>query len=730
MSKTIRISTVSLVLLFLSFSPALAQYVFDHQTVDVSNMGIRFSNIGTIGNPNVQSQPDQPSMQFPDGSGTEHMFESGIWLGAQYGGQTRVSTSAVPNPSGYTRIGEPGYEFTNDGTPVFERSSLPESNFFSTDAVSHQDFVAEFSDRRTVVNGTPISGHEDPLYADVVMESYNWNFGFSDGISIVKYEITNNSHEYSTGETWEEFYFGLYSNLVVRNVNTTQDTGGAFYNKAGAGYDDSLYVLYEFDANSDDNPRTDTYGGTMILGAEYRDVQNYHPRYADEVIDAGMEVPNVGPTFWKFFQGGGRFDHPSGTDDYYARLSEFGDGHQFDYYEYPDDVVEQLRTDGKDNDGNYLQTHRFGPFPEVEPGETITVYVAFLAALKPEQFQGLIPAETPDVDNLDTPEPIWDIWDEENEEWLQNPETHSRYHLMQAADWAIQLFEGQEDPDTGERERFLVPEPPAVPQMRVELDEGSATVYWDDRAEESVDPVSGEKDFEGYRLYRTKAGADLEGDISSGREKLRQWDKKGSNHGYNTGFEEIELDQPVTFEGDDTEYTYAFEIDGMLSGWQYQFAVTSFDRGEDGRESLESSLTANAISVFPGARPNENFESGDDENKVRVYPNPYRVDAAWDGGTEFTRKINFTNLPPNAEIRVYTLSGDEVARMEHNSESYQGDIRWYQDVGSSNRIFSGGEHSWDLLSQANQNLATGLYLFTVRDLDSGHVQTGKFAIIK
>ena len=36
----------------------------------------------------------------------------------------------------------------------------------------------------------------------------------------------------------------------------------------------------------------------------------------------------------------------------------------------------------------------------------------------------------------------------------------------------------------------------------------------------------------------------------------------------------------------------------------------------------------------------------------------------------------------------------------------------------------------ELLSENGLNLATGLYLFTVKDLDSGEIQQGKFAIIK
>ena len=53
-----------------------------------------------------------------------------------------------------------------------------------------------------------------------------------------------------------------------------------------------------------------------------------------------------------------------------------------------------------------------------------------------------------------------------------------------------------------------------------------------------------------------------------------------------------------------------------------------------------------------------------------------------------------------------------------------------QWMAAEGRVTAGGEHAWDLLSKANLNLATGLYLFTVRDLDGGGTQTGRFVIIK
>ena len=45
-------------------------------------------------------------------------------------------------------------------------------------------------------------------------------------------------------------------------------------------------------------------------------------------------------------------------------------------------------------------------------------------------------------------------------------------------------------------------------------------------------------------------------------------------------------------------------------------------------------------------------------------------------------------------------------------------------------VFSGGSHAWDLVTRHEQELATGLYLFTVRDQENGHVEIGKFMVIK
>lgn len=93
----------------------------------------------------------------------------------------------------------------------------------------------------------------------------------------------------------------------------------------------------------------------------------------------------------------------------------------------------------------------------------------------------------------------------------------------------------------------------------------------------------------------------------------------------------------------------------------------------------------------------------------------------------------FANLPKRCVIRVFTVAGDFIDEINHD-ENYNGsDIRWFDTFGSENpdeNTFSGGEHGWDLLSLDSQIIARGIYMYSVRDLDTGEQTLGKFIIIK
>jgi hypothetical protein len=156
--------------------------------------------------------------------------------------------------------------------------------------------------------------------------------------------------------------------------------------------------------------------------------------------------------------------------------------------------------------------------------------------------------------------------------------------------------------------------------------------------------------------------------------------------------------------------------------------VTAYDSGDatTNLQSLESSKLQTLNRVVPGTVPAQTSAQ-----KVGVYPNPYYARAYWDGGTERTRKLYFNNLPAHAEIRIYTLVGDLVDQIEHDGASYNAsDIRWFQTFSDGTQQLSGGEHAWDLITQKDQAIATGLYLFTVKNKDTGEIQRGKFLVVK
>ncbi|MCS6990982.1 MAG: hypothetical protein NZL95_03890 [Chitinophagales bacterium] len=669
--------------------PLWAQQSFDRQTISIGNLGLSLTNVGTLGRPDRVNDPTgPPSMEYPLKSGIEHLFEGGIWIGALVEGQTAVSTAAVDAPTGYN-AGAAGFEFTAEpGSFIQQRSTLSYSDYFSLAAVSHQDMVMEFTDAYTIIPGTsiPIADHQLPLGARVRLEAYAWNYSFADYFVILNYTITNASNK-----IWDSVWVGMWTDLVVRNVYVATDNGTAFFSHGGGGYVDSLTALYAYDVDGDPG-YTNSYGASQFLGILWRD-QFLHPVNAAQVIAAGYPEPRVHANFWNFRKfDGTQFGAPADDVQRYQKLKQGLD--------FTDPMlVTQLKLPS-----NRIQLLSAGPILQVLPGESFT-YVAALVCAR--QLKG-------GVDDSESRREL-----EEHLGWSR------RTFLGEDTNENGRLDEGEDLIPNGKLDRYILPEPPAEPRVRVVAGANAVTVYWDDRAEASVDPISKKKDFEGYRIYRSNVGDEIKN--ITALNLIAQWDKPDNNVGYNNGFSLVRLNEPVFFEGDTTAYWYRFELTGLLNGWQYVLVVTAFDEGDAqlGLEPLESSFTVNTFRVWPGTPPT-------DSNRVGVYPNPYRQHAAWDGPTAQSQKIWFYNLPEHCEITIYTLSGEVVAVLQHDSRYIGQDIRWFEQYGGDpkQRRFSGGEHAWDLLSTNRQAVAQGVYLFSVKDLRTGAVQQGQFVIMR
>jgi hypothetical protein len=271
---------------------------------------------------------------------------------------------------------------------------------------------------------------------------------------------------------------------------------------------------------------------------------------------------------------------------------------------------------------------------------------------------------------------------------------------------------------------YQLPAPPPSPRLHVATGERRIDYYWDDSPESAPDqtsPAPGHLDFEGYRLY---LGLDRQHPT-----RVAQFDAATAPHdtaGFNTGFDAIRRDTVI----DGVSYRYHYAITGLKDGFGYYGAVTSYDLGDDRIESLESGLSQNKFQAVPLAAP------GEDARGPIVFPNPYRVEAQWDRGAQVRdHYLWFARLPQRCVLRVYTLSGDRVFETRFDGDAYHGegarglyDPR--QDLDTGPPALSGASFAWDLVTEQGQALATGLYMFSVEDLEGGRVSRGKFLVVK
>lgn len=271
--------------------------------------------------------------------------------------------------------------------------------------------------------------------------------------------------------------------------------------------------------------------------------------------------------------------------------------------------------------------------------------------------------------------------------------------LYQNFGWAKKAYEAN----------YILPAPPPSPRLVGIPDSRKVTLYFDDSPEFVQDPSPPNlRDFEGYRIYRSETGL-LDPDEWI---LLYQFDKTPDDtiqdvdhsEGFNTGMPEKEIEGK--YEG-----WYKIVDQGVRNGFKYYYVVTSYDVGnpEIGLPSLESSLRQNMIEIIPGTPP-----TYEPDKEVGVYPNPYRVSSMWDTGSPRGRVMRFYNLPELATIYIYNLAGDLVKTIEHEG---------------TKRGEAGGEAVWNLITNREQAVATGLYLFCVRDHETGRLKKGKFLVI-
>jgi len=262
---------------------------------------------------------------------------------------------------------------------------------------------------------------------------------------------------------------------------------------------------------------------------------------------------------------------------------------------------------------------------------------------------------------------------------------------------------------------FKVPKPPPSPKVEVETGDQKVILRWGTDSEKH--PL-----FEGYRIYRSEDGgaswshtyATDENGTPIAPVPLDQYDLENEYSGVseqnslfylgsNSGLDEI---LNVTAAGDTV---YEWTDDKVVNNYTYRYWVSAYSHGDSLEEPLETppendpNLEGdNTVQVIPAVKI---AESG--LKDVRVVPNPYKVTAPWESEIG-ERRLAFTGLPGQCEIRIFNVAGEMIKKIEHsNGTSYE---------------------FWDVRNRSNQEIAPGLYFYHIENEQLG-AKTGKFVII-
>jgi hypothetical protein len=159
-------------------------------------------------------------------------------------------------------------------------------------------------------------------------------------------------------------------------------------------------------------------------------------------------------------------------------------------------------------------------------------------------------------------------------------------------------------------------------------------------------------------------------------------------------------------------FTWWFFLDGDTSG-----GVRYPQDGDTCVVNLKKPfLSADKFRFVASAGKIDAAKAKDDLENIKVVPNPYIASARWEIKNPFNsgrgpRSLHFTHLPSKCTIRIFTVNGELVQTIRHDSP------------------LNDGSEDWDMLSRDRLGISYGVYIFHVDAPGIGE-KVGKFAVIK
>jgi hypothetical protein len=549
------------------------------------NLQIEVDNCGNLGAEGLHMQLNDPLTGEPLRRGMIYPKRSDIWsggpisirVGAIVGNDTLVSTSSPWQ-------GEPhlGGEFWPDLYPFgafkYESNNFGGANY-SPSARSELDLVCAYAD--TLTNRLIVGRNEPrdhiPLGIKVTQRSMAWGAANIDDFILVDYTIENIGHK-----ILKDVYVGVialahFGYYTDWNPAATDNLVGFLKTwpaPEGCGFDDTINIAYGMD--NDGDPSGDQWdyrsplaaSGVCLLKLPIEPIKynyNWWSSYIDwQTYQQGEWEPRPRGTEDDPFLGDGSGDRDFGPDAnrYYVMRH-----HEFDYDQMYS-AVDMSEAGWKRPDQNALVIASggwteymlsFGGFtlgPGAKAGFTIAIVAGDNIHVNPTDFatywNPYNPAayyETLDFTELAT-NARWAKWVYDNPG--VDTDGDGYFGKFRVCDADTQWYEGDGVPD------FRADIPPPSPKLKVIPSLGKLVIRWNGYySENTIDPFTRQKDFEGYRVY---VGLD---DRESSMSTMISWDYQDYNRYYlkkkpNNTFAWVTGDLPFTLDSLRTLYGSTF----------------------------------------------------------------------------------------------------------------------------------------------------------------------------
>lgn len=322
---------------------------FAVRVMNGNKVGLTMTNYGFIG---TNFSSFAPSFEYPLGSSHMHMVRGGPWIGAisadENGAFIGVSLAAEDGSAGSNSAGSS--EFTPAGTFVGARSTLPNSRFYDSDAVSELDFISTYSDRP----GNQRKKHR-PLNVIVSQYAFEWSFSDYAHFVIFHYVIKND------GPPLRNVWVGMYDELASGNMRLqSQYPPTGWFSKKYMTWVDSLNMVTERFCQGRPFPAQCRFDlvpeivGVKLLGVKPGNVRDT----SDKKVTLGV---------WTYAPGSAARDEDSLK---YVIMSA---GTRQSLNPLPDSLAPGT--------GDPVSLLAVGPFNTINPGDSISVDFAYIGAL-------------------------------------------------------------------------------------------------------------------------------------------------------------------------------------------------------------------------------------------------------------------------------------------------------------------------------------------------------------